>query len=252
MRRCLSFAFFLAIAMFAVWAQDVPTSPRSYVVDLSHQLSKHEAAAIEHRLSAFADTTSNQIAVLITPTLNGEDIMSYGQRVAESWGIGQKQHNNGMLIVIKSKTKEEPNGEVAILTGYGLEGAFPDLFCQTIIDDKMIDELANNDYGDAINRALDVIFPVAAGEYSYAQYKKDGLREGLMAAGISLLVLVLLIALLSRYSKKHPGAVSGKGSYVGGPFMGGSGTFGGGSFGGGGFSGFGGGSFGGGGAHGRF
>lgn len=229
------------------------------VNDYSGMLSVKERETLEHRLVAFNDSTSNQILVVITPTLHGEDIMEVGTRIGHTWGVGQEQWDNGLVILIKSKTAEEPDGDVAIVTGYGLEGALPDAFCKRIIDDKMISPLGEGEYYEALTAALDIIEPVCRGEYSYAQYKKSERMSALLGMGVLLLIVVVVVLVLASYEKKHPhkGGGSGFGSGSSGPiFFGGfptggrSGGFSGGGFGG--FGGFGGGGFGGGGAHGKF
>lgn len=229
------------------------------VNDYSGMLSVKECEILEHRLVVFNDSTSNQILVVITPTLHGEDIMEVGTRIGHTWGVGQEQWDNGLVILIKSKTAEEPDGDVAIVTGYGLEGALPDAFCKRIIDDKMISPLGEGEYYEALTAALDIIEPVCRGEYSYAQYKKSERMSALLGMGVLLLIVVVVVLVLASYEKKHPhkGGGSGFGSGSSGPiFFGGfptggrSGGFSGGGFGG--FGGFGGGGFGGGGAHGKF
>lgn len=241
-----------ASTLFAQW-----TPPRSsrLVNDYSSLLSSEQQASLEQRLVAFADSTSNQITIVITPTLHGDEIMAVAQRIGESWGVGQDKLSNGLVILIKSHSPDEDYGDVAISTGYGLEGALPDAFCKRIIDDKMIAPLSNGNYYQALIDALDVIEPVIAGEYSYSQYKKDETISGLIGLLVSIVVVVLLLLLVARYNKKHPNNNSSNG--MGGTPTGGM-TFGSwptssGRFGStGGFGGFGGGHFGGGGAHGRF
>lgn len=261
MRKYLVIGFLLLLAgpLFAQqgWC---PKPTERLVNDYSGQLSVKEREALEHRLVAFNDSTSNQILVVITPTLQGEDIMEVGTRIGHTWGVGQEKWDNGVVILIKSKTPEEPYGDVAIVTGYGLEGALPDAFCKRIIDDEMISPLGDGRYYEALTAALDIIEPVCRGEYDYAQYRKAQRRSALLEFGGFLLVVAVVVLLLAHYEKKHPhkGGGSGFGSGGSGPiFFGGfptggrSGGFGGGSsFGG--FGGFGGGGFGGGGAHGRF
>lgn len=236
-----------------------PRSTKQLVNDYSGILGAEERMALEQRLIAFNDTTSNQIVIVITPTLYGDEIKAVGQRIGEQWGVGQKGFSNGLVILIKSKTKEEPDGEVAIVTGYGLEGAFPDIFCRRIIDDHMVEPLGEGHYYQALVAALNIIEPVAAGEYSYEQYKKEERIDSLIGIGVSLGIIVLMVVLILLYAKKHPDQFNGNGSHnsgSGGTFW--MGTPGGSprSFGGfgtsGGFGGFGGGHFGGGGASGKF
>ena len=241
----------------------LPEKSNRLVNDYSGILSESQRGSLEQRLVAFNDSTSNQIVVVITPTLGGDDENTVAQRIGQSWGVGQKAFDNGLVILIKSKTAEENWGAVAIATGYGLEGALPDVACKHIIDEEMLSRLGDGDYYGAINNALDVIEPIASGEYSYAQYRADERRNTLVGLGIFVGLIALVVGLLVYYAKKHPdefnnrgGGSSGSngGIFFGGfPIgMGGSRGGGFGGFGGGGFGGFGGGGFGGGGASGRF
>lgn len=240
---CLLFC--LPAALFAQGEEHFP-KPSRLVNDYSGILTASQLETLETRLVAFNDSTSNQIAVIITPTLYGEEIMDLGTRIGHSWGIGQDKYDNGVLILIKSKTDEEPDGDVAILPGYGLEGALPDAFCMHIIDDEMIPSLAEGEYYEAIVNALDVIEPVCVGEYSYEQYKKEDRAANIFAC----IIIIIFFWALIRSIKRDGSGRGGGGSYSSGGWSSGWSSSGG-SFGGG-FSGFGGGGFGGGGAHGKF
>lgn len=253
MRRLASLVLLLALAVSA-HAEWLPVRPQTLVNDYSGILGAGQLADLEQRLVAFNDSTSNQIVVIITPTIESDDENAAAQRVGEAWGVGQDAFDNGVVILVKSKTAAENWGAVAIATGYGVEGVLPDVFCKRIIDDCMLPYLSDGDYYSAIVHALDVIEPAMAGEYSYAQYDKDERRNALVALVPMLLLVVVSVVILIIYAKKHPGGGHGGGGiYLGGPFWGMSGgRSSGSSFGGGSFGGFGGGSFGGGGASGRF
>lgn len=241
-------------------AEWLPEKSNRLVNDYSGILSAQQAQTLEQRLVAFNDSTSNQVVVVITPTICGDDENAAAQQLGEAWGVGQDKFDNGVVILIKSKTPDENWGAVAIATGYGVEGALPDVFCKRIIDDHMLSSLGDADYYGAICSALDIMLPVLAGEYSYAQYRSDERREALTGLLVLVAFIGIVAVVLFIYAKKHPeqwgnNGHRGGGSYWGGPVGGtwGSGTWGGGSWGsGGGFGGFGGGSFGGGGASGRF
>lgn len=257
MLRLKHIALLLLMALpLAADAQWLPEKTDRLVNDYSGILSEQQIETLEQRLVAFNDSTSNQVLIVITPTLEGDDENAVAQRIGQAWGVGQQEFNNGVVILIKSKTAEEDWGAVAISTGYGVEGALPDLFCKRIIDDRMLDQLGAGDYYGALTAALDVIEPVLAGEYNYAQYRKDERRKGLIALGVFVLFIVVVLVLISIHAKRHP--EQWRNSGTGGPggfFYGGGGSRGGGFggfSGGGGFGGFGGGSFGGGGASGRF
>lgn len=247
---------FIAVLLCAAGtqAQWLPEKTNRLVNDYSGMLTPSQQSELEQRLVAFNDSTSNQILVIITPTIGGDDEDAAAQRIGQAWGVGQQEFNNGVVILIKSKTEEENWGAVAISTGYGAEGALPDLFCKRIIDDHMLERLGDGEYYRAIVAALDIIEPVLAGEYSYAQYRKDERRKGLIALGVFVLFITIVIVLMVVWAKKHPDQWNNSGSGGSGVYFGGfpSGGHHGGFSGGGGFGGFGGGSFGGGGASGRF
>lgn len=241
----------------------LPPKSNKLVNDYASILSPQQVHSLEQRLVAFSDSTSNQILVIITPTLGGDDENAVAQRIGQTWGVGQKEFDNGVVILLKSKSADENFGAVAIATGYGVEGVLPDIFCKRIIDDAMLPPLRQGNYHSAIVAALDIIEPVLAGEYSYAQYRKKSNAAPLWGLAAFLGIIAIGLLLIWRYAKKHPDEFNNKGGKGGGGhnggifffpgFGGGRGNnFGGGSFGGGGFGGFGGGGFGGGGASGRF
>ena len=252
-KKVVLICLLLPLTAHAEW---LPEKSNRLVNDYSGRLSTEQVATLEQRLVAFNDSTSNQILVVITPTLGGDDENAVAQRIGECWGVGQEDFSNGVVILIKSKSDDENWGAVAIATGYGVEGALPDVFCKRIIDDEMLSPLGDGNYYKALTSALDIIEPVLAGEYSYEQYRKDERREGLIALGVLVLFFALAIILVIIHAKRHPDQWKGGSAGMGGGgFFYGGGSHRGGGFGGfsgGGFGGFGGGSFGGGGASGRF
>ena len=237
----------------------LPEKEMHLVYDYCGTLSVEQNASLESMLLAFNDSTSNQIVVMLTPGFGGRDVSSFAFEVGDKWGIGQKGFGNGVLIVIKPK--DETDGQIEIATGYGLEGALPDIFCKRIIEDEMIPHFKDNDYYGGIIAALEVIMPVCAGEYSYSQYKEDHSGSP-WAILIVVAVIVGFAVLCVVLDKKYGGGDYGGGSgtysgghtHVGGWSSSGWGGISTGGFGGssGGFGGFGGGGFGGGGASGRW
>lgn len=238
----------------------IPEKTQRLVNDYSGLLTSEQRATLEQRLVAFDDSTSNQVMVLIVPDLGGDEIAAFTQHVWDTWGVGDKKYNNGVIIVVKPKNASR--GQVRIQTGYGLEGALPDIFCSKIIRNEMIPHFQQNDYYGGIVAALDVILPVCAGEYNEERYD-DSETGGLLALIIFFVIVIVFVLIFSGrhsnftdssgmppYFGSSMGRSSGSwGSFTGGSFGGGS--FGGGGFGGG-FGGFGGGFSGGGGASGSW
>ncbi len=248
--------------------------PARLVNDLAGIFSMDQAARLEYRTAIFADTTSNQIAVVTVPELYGYDKAQLAYQIGESWGVGQDKFDNGIVILIKPKTGSS-SGEVFIATGYGLEGAVTDAFARRVIERAMIPYFKENDYYGGVQAALDMLMPVISGEISTDEFSNEE-DDGALAAAIFMLFFIIFVVILILVSSDSNNRNIGGGNHRGGngfsatdAFILGSilgnatgsrgrssGSFGGGWSGGsggfGGFGGFGGGSFGGGGAGGSW
>ena len=77
-----------------------PPNPPRLVNDLAGLMQPAEADALERKLVAYDDSTSSQIAVVTVNSLDGDDIADYAQQLYESWGIGRKGKNNGILVLV--------------------------------------------------------------------------------------------------------------------------------------------------------
>lgn len=239
-------------------AQDFPATPNTLVNDYTQTLSASQVQQLERKLVAFDDSTSTQIAVVIMKSTGHYDIADYGVRLAQRWGIGGKEHNNGILLLVALGDRA-----VTIQTGYGVEGAVPDAIAYRIIENEIKPAFRQGDYFAGIDRATDALIAYTKGEYEASPKKEDG---GSAMGGLFLLVIIIvvIIAIFGRGGGRGGGRVmGGRGAsdllwwtLLSGMGRGGSGGGGfGGGFGGGGsggFGGFGGGGFGGGGASGRW
>lgn len=245
----------------AAHAQTVPPrpDPPRLVNDLAGLMQPQEVAALEQKLVAYNDSTSSQITVVIVPSLGGNDIADYAQKLYESWGIGRKGKDNGILVLVAAQEHL-----ARIQTGYGLEGAVPDALAKRIISNTLVPAFKQNQYYAGLDRATDQLIALAKGEYkgdpAAAQGDRDSSGSGV---GFWIIIGALVLIFLLR-SRGGGGGRGGRGGIGGGfvppiifgDFSGGRGVFGGGGGGfgggGGGFGGFGGGSSGGGGASGSW
>ena len=253
MKKILLSIVVLIASMFAL--ASIPQKTNRLVNDYASLFTEEQRSYLEYNLVAFDDSTSNQILIITTPSLDGYDISNYAFEIGEKWGVGRAEHNNGLVIVIKPKNQTQ--GRAFIATGYGLEGILPDAVCKEIVDLEMIPHFKKNDYYGGVVAALNIIMPVAAGEYSYQEARDD--TSGVIALVITLLVVVVFVVLAFGGNSSKGNNISGGSSGID-PFtaiwlgsMAGrshGGSFG--NFSGGGFGGFGGGSFGGGGAGGSW
>jgi uncharacterized protein len=251
---------FLMFPLF-LFAQDFPTKPNPphLVNDFTGTLSENEIASLENKLVAFNDTTSTQIAIVIMHSIGGYEISDYAYQLGRKWGIGQKEKNNGALILVAKDDRQ-----VYIATGYGLEGTIPDALARRIVEQDIRPAFKQGNYYAGLDKATDTMIKLASGEYS-ADDIKDKAPAGKFFPFI-FIFLIMLVIFFSKYrSARSYASMNGmsfwaawallnaaRGSSRGswGGFTSGSG-FGGGSSGGG-FGGFGGGSFGGGGAGGSW
>jgi len=262
------FVFLLALIPGTGNAQDFPEKPvpPRLVNDFTGMLRDNEIAALEHKLVAFNDSTSTQIAIVIVSDLNGYDRADYAQRLGEKWGIGQKGFDNGLLILVKEKTNTS-DGQVFIAQGYGLEGAIPDVTCGEIVDYEILPAFRRGDFYEGLDKATDMLMSLARGEFPADKIGKSGKKDsGGIAPFIIIIIIIIIIMFMRSGGSKNQRHISdkglplwlllsmlnsGRGSHKGswGGFSGGGGL---GGSGGGGFGGFGGGSFGGGGAGGSW
>ncbi len=246
---------------FRVLAGPVPPKPDPprLVNDFAGMLTSEQVSALERKLVAFNDTTSNQIVIV---TLNDlEDYQPYevAYEIGEKWGVGQKGFDNGIVILLKPKTAGS-KGQVFIATGYGLEGAIPDATAKMIVEREMIPHFREGRYYEGLDQATDVLMSLAVGEFKSDEYAGSGAREVLFSLFPLLLIFFILFLSFSRRARQYGKAndlpfwtafflLSSMNNHRG--HFGGF-SSGGGGFGGGGFGGFGGGGFGGGGAGGSW
>lgn len=235
-----------------------PNPPR-LVNDFAKILSESENSLLEDTLVDFARKTSTQIVVVTVPDLEGYDPGDFAFRLGESWGVGQKGNNNGLVILLKPKVGNS-KGEIFIATGYGLEGVLPDaVLNSTVIDNEMIPSFKEDNYYSGLSKGIKVIMEITRGEYTAEQYQEFYAKQGdgiVPAIVIFILFFVVFPLLRGRRRRFYSPGKSlpfwlAMGMMSGGRRSGG-GSFGNFSSGSGGFGGFGGGSFGGGGAGGSW
>ena len=114
------------------FAFEVPQAPTGYVNDYANVLSTDTKTSLEQELKAFA-TTSSEVAVVTVPDMGGDYVEHYALSVAEKWGVGGKEKDNGVLLFLSIEERA-----VRIEVGYGLEGALPDSVANRIIQNEMI------------------------------------------------------------------------------------------------------------------
>lgn len=265
-RKYLLSLFLFLTAAHGSFAQ-LPSrpDPPKLVNDFAGILSESERNQLEQQLVAYNDSTSTQITIVTMNDLQGYEIKDMAQRIGQSWGVGQKGTDNGLIVLIKPKTANE-KGDVAIQTGYGLEDVITDAASRRIIEKEMIPRFRQEDYAGGITAGVKVISDLLMGKYKAAAYTNQPQKKG---GGFIFIIIFLIFIAIALFGKNKGnnhtigrrdgglpfwlllsmlGSSGGRSSGGWGGFSGGSGGFGGGGS----FGGFGGGSFGGGGASGSW
>lgn len=128
------------------------------VVDTAEILSPAAREQVADLLKAHEESTGNQVAVLTLPSLEGESIEDFANRVFESWGLGQAGRDNGVLVVIASQDRQ-----MRIEVGYGLEPTLTDLIAGRVIRNVMTPRFREDDYDDGVEAGVQAIVAVLEG-----------------------------------------------------------------------------------------
>lgn len=146
---------FLPISLLAF---TVPEKPTGFVQDYASILSAEHLGSLETKLSSFEKSTTNEIAVVIIPSLDGDVIENVAQEIFTKWGIGKVDKNNGVLLLVSLGDRQ-----TRIHTGYGVEGDLTDIGTSYIQSDVIAPAFRKGDYYGGINGALDKMIEALGG-----------------------------------------------------------------------------------------
>lgn len=200
MKKIGSLIFILCLYAMPSWALDVPPLAGQRVHDLAGVLSETQKQTLTQRLADFEKTTSNQVALLIIPSLEGEPIENFSLQVAETWKIGQKSRDNGLLVVIAVKDRK-----YRFEVGYGLEGSLPDGFVGSIGRQYFRPNFQQGDYFTGITQALEAVAKASKGEYQpmpKPENHADNLNQAIMS-------LIIAFVIIRSFGNKFMGGVVG-------------------------------------------
>jgi uncharacterized protein len=138
---------------------DVPKL-ESPITDLTGTLSPTEVQALESKLLAFEKSKGSQIAVLIVPTTQPEDIAEFGIKLADLNQLGRKQHDDGLIMIIAKDDRK-----IRLEVYDGLEGVIPDAIAKRIGTETIAPLFKQNDYFGGINAGLDQAMSLIEGEH---------------------------------------------------------------------------------------
>ena len=167
------FGLFLLLFFTAAWAQ-VPVPDLSQrVTDLTATLSAEQVSALENKLAAFEAKQGSQIAVLIVPTTQPEDIAQFGIRVADAWKIGRKNVDDGVILIVAKDDRK-----LRLEVGYGLEGAIPDAVAKRVIAETITPYFKSGDFAGGIDAGVTQLIGLIEGESLPAPSERAGCSTG--------------------------------------------------------------------------
>ena len=132
---------------------------KSRVTDLTQTLSSDQQAQLDTKLAAFEQQKGSQIAILILPTTQPEDIAQYSIRVVEKWKIGREKVDDGILVLVAKEDRK-----VRIEVGYGLEGAIPDLTAKRVINEFISPQFKQGNFYGGLDAGIDKLMGLISGE----------------------------------------------------------------------------------------
>jgi uncharacterized protein len=166
------------------------------VTDQAGLLSADQARQLNDLLLDYETETSNQFAVLIISSLEGEDLESYSIRVAETWTLGQEDRDNGLLFLVALAERR-----LRIEVGYGLEGVLTDAFCGRVIDHTIVPYFKNEQYFQGITAGLLDLIRQTGDEFSPdpALETTASKSSGRVGAYLFLIMPFLMILVISIF-----------------------------------------------------
>jgi uncharacterized protein len=199
----------------SVYALDVPPLT-GRVVDLAQVLPPATAAQLSERLQAHEDKTTNQVAVLIVPSLEGEPLFNFSHRAATTWRLGQKGTDNGALLLVAIKDRK-----VRIEVGYGLEGALTDARSAQIIRNEIVPRFRAGDFAGGVTAGVEAILKTIEGTY-HAPDRPAGpaqLDDRIGSVLFAVIIGVIIGLALSRVHRWLGAAAGGGISFLAAPWL---------------------------------
>ncbi len=234
-------ALFVSRAAFAF----TPPAIEGPVTDPSHILQESEKSALNQKLRAYKNGAGFEVAVFLTSSLNGEAIEDVAYTTARTWGVGDKEKDNGVLLLISTGDRK-----IRIETGKGVGGSLTDLQSNDIIRNRIAPEMKAGRVAAAVNAGIDGIAQALGGKYVAVSPRATRAPPSVASTLVIIVLIILFVILISRRGGGGGGGIffigggggggwssGGGGGGWGGGDSGGSWGGGGGDFGGGGSSG---------------
>jgi len=205
----LAFCCYLAVATLflttSAAALDVPPLT-GRIVDLAHVLPSSTVESLMAQLAAHETQSSNQLAVLIVPSLEGEPLEEFSHRVATTWRLGQKGTDNGALLLVAIKERK-----VRIEVGYGLEGVLTDARSAQIIRNEIVARFRAGDMAGGVTAGVKAIVKTIEGTYQASEKTVPRQESDVIGQVMVAVIVGLIVGLLFMNVHRFIGPLAGAG-----------------------------------------
>lgn len=197
----------LLFSISPVLAYNSPGQPTGFVNDFADVLTSEQEANLEAKLSNLATSEGSEMAVVTVKDLGGDTVENYAVSLFAEWGIGKKEKDNGLLLLVAIDDRE-----MRIEVGYGLEGTITDAQAYWIIRDVLTPAFKNEDYYSGINGAVDKVTEAITGSTvlpSVEEEQTSPFNNGSDLFGFIAFVVISLAGVLASSKSIWLGGVLG-------------------------------------------
>jgi len=198
----------LLFLSFAASAYYSPGSPTGFVNDYAKMMSDGAKTQMETKLVQFEKDTSSEISLVTIDSLKGDTIENFAVKLFEEWGIGKKNKDNGVLLLISKEDRQ-----IRIEVGYGLEGALTDAQSYWIIQNIIRPAFQAENYDQGISDAVDKIIAATKGEYVPSENQNPATKINIKSLETVFIIaffgFIWLAAILARSKSWWAGGVIG-------------------------------------------
>ncbi|MFA5013426.1 MAG: TPM domain-containing protein [Candidatus Paceibacterota bacterium] len=190
--------FLLITVAIPVCAYEYP-SPQGYVSDFANILSQNERQGLENEIAIFENQTTIEIAVVTVPSLQGMSIEEFTLGLANTWGVGKKGKDNGVVLLVAPNERK-----VRIEVGRGLEGTLTNSAANGIIQNDILPSFRNNRMQDGIvsgaHSIMRQLSPKAATQNSGASPGTDSGNDINIISAIIIIGLIIIGIIASLWA----------------------------------------------------
>ena len=196
MRATLTALALLLTVLFTGIAQSYAADPvfpalTGRIVDDANLLTAEDEAELTATLQSLEGTSSDQLAIVTLPSLQGFTIEDFGYKLGRHWGIGQAGKDNGVLLIVAPNERK-----VRIEVGKRLEPVMTDAMSRIIIENAILPGFRRGDFAGGIRAGVRDIKDVLLGDADAVKERARGMHQGPDVDWIALIIIAIWIAIV--------------------------------------------------------